>query len=59
MSPAVLSIIQALIALGPSAIDAINTIVHAIHNQPTTPEQEAAVGHALVRALRGTEHAAP
>lgn len=59
MSPAVLSIIQALIALGPSAIEAITTVVNALHNQPTTPEQEAAVGHALIKALRGTDHAAP
>jgi len=59
MSPAVLSIIQALIALGPSAIEAITTIVNAFHNQPTTPEQEAAVGHALVRAVRGTKNAVP
>jgi hypothetical protein len=52
MNPAVLSIIQALITLGPSALDAINAIVNALHNQPTTPQQEAAIGKAVAEAVR-------
>lgn len=53
MAPAVIAaLIQALITLGPSAVEAIQVIIKAAHHQPVSEADHAALGKALVDALQ-------
>ena len=53
MPAAVLSILQALVTLGPPAFEALAAIINALHSQQqASPEQEAVVGKACLEAMR-------
>jgi len=53
MAPAVVAaLIQALIAVGPSAIQAIEAILKATHGQAVSEADHAALGKALALALQ-------
>ena len=51
MNPTVLAVLQALITLGPGAIDAINAIIKALHDHPVSDEEAAKLGRALIQAV--------
>jgi hypothetical protein len=53
MSPAVIAaLIQALIAIGPSAIQALEVLIKMQHHQPITEADHAKVVKAITEALQ-------
>ena len=52
MSPIVIALINALAVLGPSAIDAIASIIKAQHGQPLTEAEHETLG----KLIAGTDH---
>ncbi len=51
MNPVIMIIIQALIKLGPDALDAINAIIRAQHGHDTNEDDRKAVGDMVIRAV--------